>query len=136
MKVMKVMMVAIVAAVLLVSTNGEQDEDARMHEKRLRTVSKVHSNPLVVVSGEEKRAKRHPHCKGGKDRTEAPVCASNGKKYLNVDVLNYNKCLIKAEFGEIIEVVSMDICADADTEDAEQEDLNDIEFKPDDESDE
>ncbi|KAF4318538.1 hypothetical protein BBO99_00004423 [Phytophthora kernoviae] len=120
---MKAIIVAIVTALLLASASGE---DALLHEKRLRTMSKVHSNPLVFVNGEEKRAKRHGHCADGGDRTEAPVCASNGKKYLNIDVLNYNKCVIKAEFGEIIEVVSMDICADADMEDAEHEDSDDI----------
>jgi hypothetical protein len=68
---------------------------------RLRVVSQVHAHPDVFVNGEEKRAKRHGHCVDSGAVNEDPVCASNGRQYLNEEVFEFHQCLIKAEYGEI-----------------------------------
>ncbi|KAF1775263.1 Kazal domain [Phytophthora cactorum] len=93
--------------------------DATPAEKMLRVVSEVHAHPDVFVNGEEKRAKRHGHCHDTGAENEDPVCASNGKQYLNDEVFEFHKCLIQAEYGEIIEIVDMDICKNAKKEDDE-----------------
>ncbi|OWZ12252.1 Kazal-like serine protease inhibitor [Phytophthora megakarya] len=97
-------------------------------EKMLRVVSQVHAHPDVFVNGEEKRAKRHGHCVDTGAVHEDPVCASNGKQYLNEDVFEFHKCLIQAEYGEIIEVVDMEICDNAKKEDSEHPDVPDIDY--------
>ncbi|KAG6957275.1 hypothetical protein JG687_00010090 [Phytophthora cactorum] len=97
-------------------------------EKMLRVVSEVHAHPDVFVNGEEKRAKRHGHCHDTGAENEDPVCASNGKQYLNDEVFEFHKCLIQAEYGEIIEIVDMDICKNAKKEDDEHPDVPDIDY--------
>ncbi|KAF1775260.1 Kazal domain [Phytophthora cactorum] len=102
--------------------------DATPAEKMLRVVSEVHAHPDVFVNGEEKRAKRHGHCHDTGAENEDPVCASNGKQYLNDEVFEFHKCLIQAEYGEIIEIVDMDICKNAKKEDDEHPDVPDIDY--------
>ncbi|KAL4100126.1 hypothetical protein PRIC1_007922 [Phytophthora ramorum] len=122
---MRTRVVVMMAALLVVGCAGEE---AVMREKRLRVVSKVHANVDVFVGGEEKRAKRHGHCVDTGDVNEDPVCASNGRQYLNEDVFEFHQCLIKAEYGEVIEVVDMDICKSAKKEDGEHPDVPDIDY--------
>jgi hypothetical protein len=95
---------------------------------RLRVVSQVHAHPDVFVNGEEKRAKRHGHCVDSGAVNEDPVCASNGRQYLNEEVFEFHQCLIKAEYGEIIEVVDMDICKNAQKEDGGNPDVPEIDY--------
>ncbi|KAG6620845.1 Kazal-like serine protease inhibitor domain-containing protein [Phytophthora cinnamomi] len=123
---MKTSVVVVVAAMLAAACSGPVQ--ATPEEKRLRVVGQVHAHPDVFVNGEEKRAKRHGHCKDTGDTTVDPVCASNGKQYLNEDVLEFHKCLIIAEFGEIIEIVDMEVCDNAKKEDAEHPDVPDIDY--------
>ncbi|GMF62686.1 unnamed protein product [Phytophthora fragariaefolia] len=92
-------------------------------EKRLRVVSQVHANERVLVTGEEQREKRHGHCVDDGTRNIDPVCASNGKKYLNMNRFEYNKCLIKVEDGEDITIVDLEFCREAMLEDLESEGL-------------
>ncbi|KAG3080791.1 hypothetical protein PI124_g18554 [Phytophthora idaei] len=97
--------------------------DALDREKRLRVVSSVHANERVLVSDQEEREKRHGHCVDDGTRNEDPVCASNGKKYLNMNRYEYNKCLIQAEEGEDITIVDLEFCREAMLEDIESEGL-------------
>ncbi|CEG36013.1 Protease inhibitor protein [Plasmopara halstedii] len=101
---------------------------ATPEEAKLRVVSKVHSNPDVFVTSKEKRAKRHGHCVDSGSVEDKPVCASNGKKYLNEDVFEFHKCLIQAQFGENIEIVKMEICTSAQKEDNEHPDVPDRDY--------
>ncbi|GMF65326.1 unnamed protein product [Phytophthora lilii] len=116
-----------VAAVLLIAVCLRAG-GATPNDKRLRVVSQVHANPDVFVSGEEKRAKRHGHCVDTGAVNEDPVCASNGRQYMNEEVFEFHKCLIQAEYGEIIEIVDMGICANAKKEDDEHPDVPDIDY--------
>lgn len=102
--------------------------EATAEDTKLRVVSQVHSHPNVYVTSKEKRAKRHGHCVDSGAVDENPVCASNGKQYLNDDVFEFHKCLLLAQYGEIIEVVDMDICKKAKKEDAEHPDTPDRDF--------
>ncbi|KAG1696351.1 hypothetical protein DVH05_018482 [Phytophthora capsici] len=101
---------------------------ATPQEKMLRVVSQVHAHPDVFVNGEEKRAKRHGHCVDTGAVHDDPVCASNGKQYMNEEVFEYHQCLIQIEYGEIIEIVDMDICKNAKKEDDEHPDVPDIDY--------
>ncbi|KAG1696350.1 hypothetical protein DVH05_018481 [Phytophthora capsici] len=112
--------IAIVAVALLLMSAPAVALD---REKRLRVVSSVHANERVLVSGQEEREKRHGHCVDDGTRTQDPVCASNGKKYLNMNRYEYNKCLIKAEEGEDITIVDLEFCREAMLEDIESEGL-------------
>ncbi|EGZ21900.1 hypothetical protein PHYSODRAFT_251391 [Phytophthora sojae] len=112
--------VALVATALLLACSSV---DALDREKRLRVVSPVHANERVLVSGQEQREKRHGHCVDDGTRDQEPVCASNGKKYLNMNRFLYNQCLIKAEDGEDITIVDEDFCREAMLEDLESEGL-------------
>ncbi|GMF62687.1 unnamed protein product [Phytophthora fragariaefolia] len=123
---MKTSFAAVVAMVLVAACLGPVQATPR--ENMLRVVSEVHAHPDVYVGGEEKRAKRHGHCIDTGDVTEDPVCASNGKPYLNEDVFEFHKCLIQAEYGEIIEIVEMEICDNAKKEDSEHPDVPDIDY--------
>ncbi|KAF1775253.1 hypothetical protein JG687_00010089 [Phytophthora cactorum] len=77
--------------------------DALDREKRLRV--------RVLVSDQEEREKRHGHC------------VDDGKKYLNMNRYEYNKCLIQAEEGEDITIVDLEFCREAMLEDIESEGL-------------
>ncbi|KAL3661612.1 hypothetical protein V7S43_013371 [Phytophthora oleae] len=119
--------VVMMALVMLV-TAWSRGVEATPQEKMLRVVSQVHSHPDVFVTGEEKRAKRHGHCVDTGAVNDDPVCASNGKQYMNEDVFEFHKCIIQVEYGEIIEVVDMDICKNAKKEDDEHPDVPDIDY--------
>ncbi|KAK1932273.1 hypothetical protein P3T76_012267 [Phytophthora citrophthora] len=101
---------------------------ATPQEKMLRVVSQVHSHPDVFVTGEENRAKRHGHCVDTGAVNDDPVCASNGKQYMNEEVFEFHQCLIQVEYGEIIEIVDMDVCKNAKKEDDEHPDVPDIDY--------
>jgi len=49
-------------------------------------------------------------------------------QYLNEEVFEFHQCLIKAEYGEIIEVVDMDICKNAQKEDGGNPDVPEIDY--------
>ncbi|KAE8980888.1 hypothetical protein PR002_g23982 [Phytophthora rubi] len=123
---MKTSVVVMAMAILVAACSGPVQ--ATPDEKRLRVVSPVHAHPDVFVTGKETRAKRHGHCVDTGDTTEDPVCASNGKQYQNEDVFEFHKCLIIAEFGEIIEVVDMEVCDNAKKEDSEHPDVPDVDY--------
>ncbi|OWZ12251.1 Kazal-like serine protease inhibitor [Phytophthora megakarya] len=111
--------VAVVSALLLAFAPVEGLD----REKRLRVVSSVHANERVLVSGQEELERRHGHCVDDGTRNQDPVCASNGKKYLNMNRFEYNKCLIMAEDGEDIHIMDLDFCQEAMLEDIESEGL-------------
>ncbi|ETI30977.1 hypothetical protein F441_21861 [Phytophthora nicotianae CJ01A1] len=108
-----------VAALLLACAPVE----ALDREHRLRVVSSVHANERVLVSDQEERERSHGNCVDDGTRNQDPVCASNGKKYLNMNRFEYNKCLIKAEDGEDITIVDLEFCREAMLEDIESEGL-------------
>ncbi|CAI5744422.1 unnamed protein product [Peronospora destructor] len=112
---MKTNVIMMVAAGLAVVCSG--GDNSTPEEKRLRVMSQVRANPAVFVSVEENRAKRHGHCVDTGAVDEDPVCASNGKQYMNKDVFEFHKCIMQAKYGEIIEIVDMDICTNARKED-------------------
>ncbi|EEY56330.1 uncharacterized protein PITG_09840 [Phytophthora infestans T30-4] len=97
--------------------------DALVRDHRLHVVSSVHANERVLVSDQEERERSHGRCVDDGTRNQDPVCASNGKKYLNMNRFKYNKCLIKAEDGEDITVVDLEFCREALLEDIESEGL-------------
>ncbi|KAG7380239.1 hypothetical protein PHYPSEUDO_007591 [Phytophthora pseudosyringae] len=97
--------------------------DALDREKRLRVVSSVHANERVLVTGQEEREKGNGDCVDDGTRNQDPVCASNGKKYLNMNRFEYNKCLIEAEDGQDITIVDLEFCREAMLEDIESEGL-------------
>ncbi|KAI9913305.1 hypothetical protein PsorP6_006215 [Peronosclerospora sorghi] len=92
-------------------------------ETRLRVVSPVHANERVLVSDDEERKKPRAHCIDDGTRNHDPVCASNGKKYLNMNRFKYGKCLLQAEVGEDITIVDLAFCKQARIEDLESEGL-------------
>ncbi|CAH0476104.1 unnamed protein product [Peronospora belbahrii] len=112
-----------IATIVLVAICFVQVESA-LEEKILRVVSKVHADPNVFVSVEEKRAKRHGNCVDTGAVDDNPVCASNGKQYMNKDVFEFHKCIIQARFGEIIEIVDMEVCKNAKKEDIDVPDID------------
>ncbi|TDH72011.1 hypothetical protein CCR75_003290 [Bremia lactucae] len=85
----------------------------------LRVVGEVHSNRYVVVNSWEKRAKKHPHCVDTGAVDKNPVCASTGVLYMNKDVFEFHKCLIEAQYGDVITVAEIDLCKKAKREDDE-----------------
>ncbi|KAH7487964.1 hypothetical protein PRIC1_007923 [Phytophthora ramorum] len=111
---------AVVATALLLACSPAEALDREM---RLRVVSSVHANERVLVTGQEEREKRHGNCVDDGTRNQDPVCASNGKKYLNMNRFEYNKCLIKVEDGEDITIVDLEFCREAMLEDIESEGL-------------
>ncbi|RQM10537.1 hypothetical protein DD237_005197 [Peronospora effusa] len=113
MKTNGIMMVA-AWLVVVCSVHGD---DSTPEEKKLRVVSQVHANPAVFVSVEENRSKRNGHCVDTGAINQDPVCASNGKQYMNEDVFEFHKCLVQAKYGEMIEIVDMDVCKNAQKED-------------------
>jgi hypothetical protein len=112
--------ITLVATALLLACSPAAAFD---REKRLRVVSPVHANDRVLVTGQDEREKRHGHCVDDGTRNEDPVCGSNGKKYLNMNRYEYNKCLIQAEEGEDITIVDLEFCREAMLEDIESEGL-------------
>ncbi|KAE8983700.1 hypothetical protein PR003_g24602 [Phytophthora rubi] len=116
---MKTFVALVVTALLLICSPVH----ALDRDQRLRVVSPVHTNERVLVTGQEQREKRHGHCVDDGTREQDPVCASNGKKYLNMNRFEYNKCLIQAEDGEDITIVDLDFCREALLEDLESEGL-------------
>ncbi|KAG6620756.1 Protease inhibitor protein [Phytophthora cinnamomi] len=116
---MKTNVALAVTALLLMFSPAE----ALDREKRLRVVSPVHANERVLVSGQEQRERRHGHCVDDGTRDQDPVCASNGKRYLNMNRFLYNQCLIKAADGEDITIADPDFCREARLEDLKSEGL-------------
>ncbi|GMF65325.1 unnamed protein product [Phytophthora lilii] len=116
---MKTIAAVVVTAILLTCSPVA----ALDREKRLRVVSSVHANERVLVTDEEERKRSHGDCVDDGTRNVDPVCASNGKKYLNMNRYKYNKCLIKAEDGEDITIVDLEFCREALLEDIKSEGL-------------
>ncbi|POM79958.1 Kazal-like serine protease inhibitor domain containing hypothetical protein [Phytophthora palmivora] len=115
---MKTILAVVVTALLVYAPVEAFDR-----EKRLRVVSPVHANERVLVSGQEERERRHGNCVDDGTRNQDPVCASNGKKYLNMNRFEYNKCLIMAEDGEDITIMDLEFCREAMLEDIKSEGL-------------
>lgn len=117
-----VMTAALVGAVCAGGVESTVDDNI------LRVASRVHSNPSVFVSKEETKAKALGHCVDTGAVNHDPVCASNGMQYLNEDVFEYHKCIIQAEYTEIIEIVDMDTGKNAKKEDNEPRGVPDIDY--------
>ncbi|CEG36012.1 Protease inhibitor protein [Plasmopara halstedii] len=93
------------------------------HDKLLRTIVSVHANENVEVRDGETRKKKPNDCIDDGTRDGIPICASNGKLYLNMNRFRYNKCLIKAEMNEDIFLADPSFCKDARFEDIKSEGL-------------
>ncbi|POM80086.1 Kazal-like serine protease inhibitor domain containing hypothetical protein [Phytophthora palmivora] len=94
--------------------------DALDRDKMLDVVGTVHGNRDIVVKYDDLEEDREERkCYGHFTRDIDPVCGSNGKKYTNLSMFNYRKCMMKIQENEEIQVVDMDFCKDADMEDME-----------------
>ncbi|KAG7380241.1 hypothetical protein PHYPSEUDO_007593 [Phytophthora pseudosyringae] len=94
--------------------------EALDRDKMLDVVGTVHGNRHIVAKYDDLEEDREERkCYGKFTRDIDPVCGSNGKKYTNLSMFNYRKCMIKIQESTEIELVDMDFCKNVDMEDME-----------------
>uniref|UniRef100_A0AAV1UCL6 Kazal-like domain-containing protein n=1 Tax=Peronospora matthiolae TaxID=2874970 RepID=A0AAV1UCL6_9STRA len=92
-------------------------------EKRLEVLSPVHGRIVDFQYDDLLENQQERLCYDYElTQEENPVCASNGKRYSNPSVFEFNKCLIAAMDQLDIQIVDMEICRDAELEDLEHHD--------------
>ncbi|ETL78033.1 hypothetical protein L917_21092 [Phytophthora nicotianae] len=100
--------------------------EALDRDKMLDVVGTVHGNRHIVVEYDDLEEDREERkCYGHFTRDIDPVCGSNGKKYTNLSMFNYRKCMMKIQEDTEIQLVDMDFCKDAEMEDMEHIDEDD-----------
>ncbi|KAG1698074.1 hypothetical protein DVH05_015557 [Phytophthora capsici] len=94
--------------------------EALDRDKMLDVVGTVHGNRHIVVKYDDLAEDREERkCYGHFTREIDPVCGSNGKKYTNLSMFNYRKCMMKIQEDTEIELVDMEFCKDVELEDME-----------------
>lgn len=105
-----------VAALLQVQVSEAQEHVGINREDILSVLAPVHAHPEVHIRGSEHTPKGR-NCRREFTRDIQPVCASNGKKYINDSVFVYEQCLLRAQEDALLEKVDMDFCKEAEMED-------------------
>jgi hypothetical protein len=94
--------------------------EALDRDKLLDVVGTVHGNRHIIVKYDDLEENREERkCYTDFTRDIDPVCGSNGKKYTNLSMFNYRKCMIKIQEDTEIELADMDFCKDVELEDME-----------------
>ncbi|KAH7487966.1 hypothetical protein PRIC1_007921 [Phytophthora ramorum] len=94
--------------------------DALDRDKMLDVVGTVHGNRHIIATYDDLEEDREERkCYGEFTRDIDPVCGSNGKKYTNLSMFNYRKCMIKIQENTEIQLADMEFCKDVEMEDME-----------------
>ncbi|KAG2521134.1 hypothetical protein BBO99_00004424 [Phytophthora kernoviae] len=93
--------------------------DALSRDKMLEVVGTVHGRDINIHYDDLAEDREEKKCYGEFTRDIDPVCGSNGKKYTNMSMFNYRKCMIKIQEGTEIELEDMEFCKDVAMEDME-----------------
>lgn len=89
-------------------------------DNMLDVMAKVHGNREYTVQSDDlEEAREELKCYGHFTRGTDPVCGSNGKKYANLSMFNYRKCMLKVQEDTEIQLMDMEFCKDAEMEDME-----------------
>ncbi|TDH72425.1 hypothetical protein CCR75_003289 [Bremia lactucae] len=93
---------------------GEALDRDKLHE----VMASVHGNHNYTVHYDDVEENRQElKCYGNLTREINPVCGSNGKRYTNLSMFNFRKCMMKVQEDEEIQVTDMEFCKDAELED-------------------
>lgn len=103
----------------LAGANAQERVEGLDREHITSVLATVHANPEVHVRDSE-RTSKGGHCLREFTRDIQPVCASNGKKYINLSIFTYEQCLLRAQEGTELQLVDMDVCEEAQLEDLGQ----------------
>ncbi|KAG7390298.1 hypothetical protein PHYBOEH_007052 [Phytophthora boehmeriae] len=109
-------MTATVVAMLLACSSVV---DALSRDRMLEVVGKVHGRNIKLDYDDLAEDRAEKKCYGEFTRDIDPVCGSNGKKYTNLSMFNYRKCMIMIQEGTEITLEPMEFCKDVEMEDME-----------------
>jgi hypothetical protein len=112
--------VILAVLVALAATASAQERVGGLDKEHITSVlATVHANPEAHVRGSERTSKGE-HCLREFTRDIQPVCASNGKRYINLSIFAYEQCLLRAQEDTVLRIVDMELCKEAQLEDLGQ----------------